>query len=384
MLIKGPGAGSPIGTHALVVGVSHYPYADGPQATAIGEGSKITNLTSAAKSASDIADWLLHEYHNPEAQIANVRILLSPVAGEEINPNVAARMVGDPEPATRDAVKREFSNFRKDCKQNSENVAFVYVAGHGVQLDKNGAIVLLHDFAVEREGEDDYLYGAIDITGCHAAMNEAGNAQHQLWFSDACRETPEIAKKFATMSGAFKPGDVPRGEVDASPLYLAASSEEKAFAKIRGNTIFSKALLWALRGGAMSKPDERLCDQWHVSAFNLMTALKYEVRRLLAGQEEQTVTMTGRVSDMVAQRFKAPKVDILIHLKPEGAQPVPQAELLLGGTELVDTYNSWPLTDEIEPGVYALNVTASPAVQLRYTKLIVAEPPGYSADVLVG
>jgi len=107
VLIQVPGVHAPAVTHAFVVGVSHYPFADGPEATADGESFEITNLTGAAKSASDIAAWLLDEYRNPDAPLASVRVLLSPTDSEEINVRVAGQMAG-PSPATRDSVVSEF------------------------------------------------------------------------------------------------------------------------------------------------------------------------------------------------------------------------------------------------------------------------------------
>ena len=64
----------------------------------------------------------------------------------------------------------------------------MYVVGHGIQLNKRGAVVLLHDFAT---GDRPLLHGAIDVVGCRDAMDENGNAGHQVWFSDACRQRPE-------------------------------------------------------------------------------------------------------------------------------------------------------------------------------------------------
>ena len=53
MLIEVEGVTSPAVTHALVVGVSHYPFLDGPEATPTGEQLGLANLNSAARSASE-------------------------------------------------------------------------------------------------------------------------------------------------------------------------------------------------------------------------------------------------------------------------------------------------------------------------------------------
>ena len=105
MLIEVEGVAAPAVTHAFVVGVSHYPFLDGPQMTDQGEQLGLANLNSAARSASELTAWLLNEYRCPEAPLKDVRMLLSPVDGEALNADVLARMGGQPAPATRDAVK---------------------------------------------------------------------------------------------------------------------------------------------------------------------------------------------------------------------------------------------------------------------------------------
>ena len=102
MLIEVEGVAAPAVTHAFVVGVSHYPFLDGPQMTDQGEQLGLANLSSAARSASELTAWLLNEYRCPEAPLKDVRLLLSPVDGEALNADVLARMGGQPAPATRD------------------------------------------------------------------------------------------------------------------------------------------------------------------------------------------------------------------------------------------------------------------------------------------
>jgi hypothetical protein len=371
MLIEVAGVDAPV-THAFVVGVSDYPFADGPDATVVGEQFGITNLTGAAKSASEFTAWLLGEYHNPDAPLATVRVLLSPVDGEQINGSVAARLV-QPAPATREAVEREFADFRDACRSNPHNVAFVYFAGHGIQLNKRGALVLLHDFGVTGKGNK--LYGAIDVAGCHDAMDENGNAHHQIWFSDACRQLPDVARRFESLTGAYV-ADEGVGQVDASPLFLASSPRESAFAEVEGTTIFSEALLEALRGHAAVGPSPE-CGDWHVCTTSLMRTLQGKVDALLAGREEQNIAITGNVAEMVAHRFEhPPDVDIVVDLEPGDAVPIPVAELLFNGEVDVPIDPSWPVCTRGAAGLYLLNVKVAPPLTKGATKPFQAAPPG--------
>src|SRR4029079_26006 len=193
MLIEVEGVAAPAVTHAFVVGVSHYPFLDGPQTTDQGQQLGLANLRSAARSASELVGWLLNEYRCPEAPLKDVRLLLSPVDGEALNADVVARMGGQQAPATREAVKDEFTAFMQACASPTDR-ALVFLVGHGIQLSPRSAIVLLEDFATD--AEPDLLFGAMDVIGCHDAMRKSGGADHQAWFSGACRHGPEGARGF--------------------------------------------------------------------------------------------------------------------------------------------------------------------------------------------
>jgi hypothetical protein len=311
VLIKRPATGAPTGrTHAFIVGVSAYPFADGPDPTARGADSGIANLNCAARSASEVAAWLLGEYHNPDAPLASLRILLSPVDGEQINPDVSVLMAGAAAPATRSAVEDDFYDFRQDCRSNPDNVAFVYIAGHGWLLRSYGAVVLLHDFAIARK---DVLYGAIDVVECQKSMDEDGNAHHQVWFCDACRQMPEELYEFKELSGAYKPGDTRNGTVAASALLLSASEREGAWGEKGATTIFCQALLAALRGEAGKGFDPAAirpsteCDQRHVPITSLRPYLQRKTEELLAGRgEPPRVDSLSLHGEFVLHRFTPP------------------------------------------------------------------------------
>lgn len=289
-LIKGPafGAATPV-THAFVVGVSHYPFLAGPEASDFGADFGMDNLTSAANSASEIAAWLLSEFHKPEAPLATLRILLSPSEGEALNPAVVDAM-GERTPATRDAVEEAFNAFKVDCKANPDNFAFVYVAGHGVQLSTSASVVLLHDFADPAHGEE--LTGAIDVAGCHRGLSGGGYPNHQVWFADACRQVPAVARRFESMVGMLSAGK-PVGDVEASALFLGAGPRETAFAEVAGTSLFSQALLWALRGGSAQPSLDS--DSWWVRAGKLGQDLQDRIDQLTVAHEIGRVSCRERV-----------------------------------------------------------------------------------------
>jgi hypothetical protein len=369
-----PADGRPV-THAFIVGVSRYRFADGDESTPWGRQSAIKNLSTAARSASDVASWLLDSYCNPEAPLATIRILLSPADGEHIDPRIAALIGQTGTPATRDAVETEFYRFAKDCRTSSDNVAVVYIAGHGAQLTTRGALVLLEDFGVENRAE---LHGAIDVAGCHQSLQSVGSPDRQLWLSDACRQRPNAARLFEELTGAFRPA-IPLGAPGAPrsrALFLAASPGEQAFAVPGASTIFSQALLAGLTGGAARSP-ARECNQWHVSAASLLRFLAQRVDGVLADTEAvQSVELADLGRDMVFHRLaKPPDVEIVVNLNPADAHPVPRRRLSLGSVDAIVPQDGWPLTYRGQAGIYEVAVAVEPPLTQVVSLPFLAEPP---------
>lgn len=379
MLIEVTNAPATPGTHALVIGVSRYRFADGPEATPQAAQFGLANLTSAARSASEVAAWLLTEYRNPAAPLATLEVLVSPVEGETLHPELASRLDGQPAPATREAVEVAFNRFRTRCRTNTDNLAFVYVVGHGIQLNKRGAVLLLEDFGTP---DRDLLYGALDVVGCRDAMDETGNADHQVWFCDACRQRPDVVRRFETLIGGYRP-DEGTGQVAASPIFLASSSRESAFAVPEGTSIFNQALLWALRGGAATGPDGPI-DEWHVPTSRLTSVLPQRVRELLADVDEnQQVDVTGRVLEVITHRFaEPPEVDVGVTIDPPDLTPAPVPELLFAGGDPQPLDPTWPLAFKTRAGIYLLRTVPDAAGRSGWTSLD-ARPPACRAEVKV-
>jgi hypothetical protein len=383
MLIEVEGVTSAAVTHAFVVGVSHYPFLDGPQMTDKGGQLGLANLSSAARSASEVAAWLLQEYLFPEAPLKDLTLLLSPVDGEQLNADVVTRMGGQTAPATRDAVRREFTAFKQACAENTANRAFVFLSGHGIQLSSRGAILLLEDFATDED--DDVLFGSMDVMGCHASMWATGQADHQAWFSDACRQRPEIVKRFESLTGAWAPGNITGGDVAASPIVLSSGARESAFADPGGLTLFTEALLWALRGAGAVGGDD-VCGRWHVSTDRLEKILQPRVRaRALAGGADQSIDQTGKSVDLAVQQFdEPPEVDIEVAVVPPDLDPLPVAELRLDGTQLVTVEPGWPLKVRAAAGLYELVAEVTGPAPRQAKKLLNAQPPMCQGEVTFG
>jgi hypothetical protein len=351
------------GTHALVIGVSRYP-----------DSTEFDDLTSAARSAAEVAAWLMHEYRNPDAPLASLHLLLSPAA-DEVLPDAVTAVLGQGAPATRAAVEQDLRAFRKLCEGHPDDVVFVYVAGHGVQLTKLGAIVLLEDFGAD--DQDSPLDGAIDMTQCHANFNGGDFPAQQVWFVDACRQRPELASRFETLSASLPKVVEPIGQVRSSPLFLAASSRELAFASVGGQTLFSSALLAALRGDAAVGPDDD-CENWHVSVTELERRLGPAVLKLANDNGvDQWVDVTGRVNPAIVHRLaQAPNVEVQVNLVPYEAVAGSVGSLFYDGQHLtVGPVSAWPLAAVVPAGLYTLRVDVAAPYQPIAGKPLDVAPP---------
>lgn len=370
------------GTHALVIGVSRYPhFDDGTEPTAAGTDTGMEQLSAAARSASEFAAWLMNDYGNANAPLRSLRVFLSPSPGETVHPDIAA-LVSTGNEATLDNVRSGLLEFKAACDAHADNVLVVYVVGHGVQLTKNGAIVLLSDCGAP--DQTTLLERAIDMAGIHAAMNHPGTAKTQFWFVDACRQRPRVARRFERLEGALKL-DVPNGDTECSPLFLAATTGTEAFARVDGVTLFNEALMWALRGGVAVGPPHGTDGAWHVPVTGLIRALPDRVRELaLAEGAEQSVEIAGKVHEAVLHEYpSAPLVALTVNLLPGDAGDHCTGTLKLDASIVVrDVISEWPLKDSFEAGLYLLNVKAD-APFADKDRIIRVNPPATDENVSV-
>ena len=362
------------GTHALVIGVSEYLHlVDGKDPTPTGISFGMEQLSAAAKSASEFAAWLLNEYQCDHAPLRSLRVLLSPADGEEINSDIAQLLPANSSVTTNN-VKDALGEFRHACDASVDNIAIVYVAGHGVQITKTGAIVLLSDF-----GDAHFLSkleGAIDMAGVHAGMNHPKTAKTQFWFVDACRQKPAIAKKFETLSGALTL-DEPIGATETSPLFLAAGTGKQAYARVGGVTLFNEALLWALRGNVANGPEADM-DHWHIPVTALIKHLPEYVKALAADcGAEQSVDIAGKIHEAVIHECPdTPKVELCIDLTPEDAKPVSKGCLKLNAkTPVIDNYSNWPIQQPVDAGLYLLDISTVAPFHSKSDVLNIKPPP---------
>lgn len=368
------------GTHVLIIGVSRYRHLPGgEEPTETAANLNMLQLSGAARSASEFAAWMMKEYRNPIAPLSSLRVLLSPAPTEQVNQSVADLMK-ETTTATAANVRRELREFRAACNHHRNNVAVVYVAGHGVQFSKNGATVLLHDCG--SDAFNNILDGAIDMASVHEGFNHSDTAQTQFWFVDACRQKVAVADQLWDMQAGIRL-DSPVGFAQSNSMFLASVTGAPAFGHKGGPTLFNEVLMSGLRGGIACSPSGGAMKYWSVTNLELARQLPTRLAQLAAVYGvEQTVDFAGRVTEAAFHLYETPpSADLSVSLKPVERAKGCVGSLHNGRSEaIVKEVKSWPLKQRVEAGIYLVRVD-TPKHAYDRQELIGVVPPELSHTV---
>jgi hypothetical protein len=379
------GSGQPC-THALVIGVSSYrhlheePEPDNPDTLGL------VQAKTPASSAWRFARWLRDEYHNPAATLGSIRLLLS-ASSEEKDANAELSGLVDQVPKPDAAnVRAALAAWKKDCLANRRHVAILYAAGHGVQTTKEGAIVILEDFAAP--DQLGLLERTLDVGGVRRGMSRDDAAQQQFYFVDSCRVRPGAFGSYFSLTGGISIDDRAEGSSKVSGVFFGASAGTSALGDPRKGTVFCEALLDCLRLDAVVPGD---VHPWTVTTWSLLRDLPKRVEALAQTYDaEQRSTVGGELGSAVFHVLKdRPNVRFALGIKPAEAAPSAFARLYDGERRqaLFERVSFVPqLIREIPAGYYILSVTIDPptgSYQNLQDIVVPAMPPEYRREVNV-
>lgn len=302
--------------HALIAGVSAYPHLPEGDGSPGPDDYGMRQLTACASSAAAIAQWLEHAGRRLAAPLGSVRLLLSP-SPEELRRD--PRLAGA-EPVTRENLRRAAVDWRHECENDPDDIAFFYFAGHGLQRTRSDAVLLTSDFG---DAGGNPLFNAVDVNNLFGGMaptaNRAQMARTQLWFIDACRGYPSAFDNFETL-GASEVFAVELSDSDerCAPIYFGAVPGGSAYSIAGERTLFSRALLESLDrcGGQLLEGRNR----WVVTAGSLLRGMKATIDRLNAEEGcDQRVWDGGQMEDperRIVDLAGVPEVDVRLELVP--------------------------------------------------------------------
>lgn len=221
-------------THAVVIGVGDYsesrPLQDSKPAS-------FAPLPGAARAAYRFAEYLRKEFHEPTGRsLATLRLLLSPVQDE-----CADLRSMKHRPATTNEVALAVQDWAYNCNTHDQNLAILYIVGHGVALRKAVSTVFLAD-ALQKANE--YI-GAINLSLIQDYMGGCA-AKDNIFVYDCCALSSDDVPTVTGAGGVFiRP--FPKGgkERENWVAINAARVGRQTFALGRDGTLLSRGLLGA-------------------------------------------------------------------------------------------------------------------------------------------
>jgi hypothetical protein len=254
-------------THVLIIGIGDYPNAhQTPTASLYSALLGVTPLTSSTISAREIADWFLAEFHNPDAPLGSLELLLSEPA-PSIYHHAVTKAPYAVDRADFAHFQTAFREWEARCDSSKDNLAVFYYSGHAAESANR--ILLPSDFPVPVPpgGEPDWNQ-VVNFNATRAGM-EYCKAAHQFYFLDCCR-TP-LTAQFAAQSFGVRLSH-PRITVAvrtarAQPTYTIPEKTTTGGAPGQ-RSAFTDLLLHSLRGAGA----ERRGGLWQVTQTRLLDA----------------------------------------------------------------------------------------------------------------
>ena len=275
------------GVHAVIIGVSDYPYlGDGsaPPAERAPDNGGLRQLEVCARTAARIFDWLKQSGKVAGAPLASVRLLLAPRAAEAADVN--ALTGGAYAPADFATVRAALEAWADDIaagnRAGGPNVAFFFFSGHGTEYMSSPALLASDILNPRSAAAGRKAVGFLSL----CSVKTLG-IDRALFFVDACRDVPAVARALNIVGAEIlKPNPYPPRTHDSLISLQSTRSGGTAF-QVPGDsaTIFGRAVLEGLEGLPPSYvPYDTSYAPWRLLFARLETHVKQRVRELLAAQ----------------------------------------------------------------------------------------------------
>jgi hypothetical protein len=308
-------------THALVIGVGHYPHLPGGGAKTFANPDGMAQLASPPRSARAVARWLIEEYDCPNKPLGSVALLTSekgPAKFEARPRGKGKKKVSvAPAAAAMPAVKQAILDWHQRGNANPDHLLLFYFCGHGIAAGVELAL-LMSDFGAKPQAP---LDGALDFRRFHTNMEECV-ARHQCYFIDACRVGSALLKGNNGFSGDpviqwTGVATNPNGQLRLGPILYSTLAEASAYARTGQVSIFTEALLDCLAGAGSG--DES--GPWEVQ----VTVLQRALTRLLREASEALGVPLAQIpqgyipGDITLNTVANPVVPVFVRVDPSAA-----------------------------------------------------------------
>jgi hypothetical protein len=273
------------------------------------------------------------------------------------------------EPAARGAIQAAFDAWWDRCNADEENVAFFYVAGHGLEgLDQ---IVLASDFG--QSANQPWLH-AFNVEETRRALT-ANKAQTQVFLVDACREvtTSNVEVPNAPAPALRSPTMRQPDNCVYDLTIMATSRTRKAYGPPRQPSYFASAFVAGLAGGAGVKRD----GEWWITTGKL--AERFYTLMDLAGADtniQKPMPLAPRTFQLARLRA-APPARLQLSCRPDEATLLADLAWQQGAEPAQRrperTSEAW--TVKVEPGLCFVSATFTEGQYRSRKQDVIVEPP---------
>ena len=275
---------SAAGVHALIIGISDYPHLDGGsiQARAADTGG-MGQLEVCALSAARIFHWLDSRGTVAGAPVATCHLLLAPRPAEQ--PEIDALTQGWYDDATFGSIRAATQAWGDDARRSGRSteatVAFFFFSGHGLEHIAEPSLLArdILDPSTTRGRRN-----ALSFNALWQAIRTYG-VDSALFFADACRNAPELAKRLSIVGESVLEPEIDPGKAPSAIVWLQATRPGAFAYQLPGNpgTMFGQALLGALEGLPPDyTPYDTTANPWRLVVSKLESHVKQKVRDLLS------------------------------------------------------------------------------------------------------
>jgi len=345
------------GLHALVIGVSRYPYLSGGDKLPVSSrrvAGSLKQLSGPARTAADLVLWLISRSDKLAAPLRTCRLLVSP------DPLEAADLQGL-QGASYEEIRKALLNWRNDLNSDPDGAGLLYFAGHGIQKDRTTPFLLPSDFL----GGDtllDRAFDALEIRNGMARSDDFPNlALRQFYFFDACQtDLQEFRRLRAKAPPVFDVEE--QGQDDrVAPIFYATTPGHDALNVKNVGTRFGMDLIESLSNGGAENEDgsgwvvtiERLVQSMSALTEDSVAQAGSEIRRFKASELYKPKTVLHKLD-----KDKVPTVRCTFRFDPDRARFLPG--IVLNGR--TDPHNfKCPSKNPYKPilnaGFYSVEIT---------------------------
>ena len=331
--------------HAFVVAVGDYPHLIGGSGPLAADPFNLSQVMTPRFTGPHIAEWLLTSLNNAARPLGSLEVLLSP--GGPVN-TPAGPVNADR--ATMANIQQAFAAWLKRSSARPDNAALMYFCGHG--MAKVSQYLLAEDFG--DPNDPDIWKKCIDFDGLKIGMRKC-QAQTQIFFVDACRETPFgvlahiNAHGEPLVSATFNDPAVP-----CSAAYYATTEGRQAYGPDNGPTYFSQALLSCLNGVATLRKN----GKWVVDTYSLGNALGQTMAQYARRFKLPLSCNPDPGGLAVIHEAAAPRVVVAIECSSEQANAVADIRVANGADVLHSPPgNAKPIVEDVAAGNWTVAVT---------------------------